>query len=352
MRKFSLPNCAPAAWLGALVGLLAGLNSARAQFGSNWMQHVWLGAQVGFNIRANFSLNGQFPISGSQPGPAGVSGVDHFYDDGYVRVDQTGNAQGFTSYWGYQNASQYDAANHTLLMHSASSYTTSGSSTRDDQPYVGLQLGYGAEPWHWKESLHLGFELGFGFLPVRINANQPLPATANQSTYSFDTGGIVLPSAPYNGGPSGFGPTIHDVATALPGVTLPATVTGTRSLDTALYTFRLGPELRWELGQWVGLSASAGGALAVVSSDLKFDEQILLPGGTSASNSGKISSTEVVYGGYVSATVLFHLERHADIYLSAAYMPLGNSTISGPGRHAELELGGQVYLSAGLNWPF
>jgi hypothetical protein len=33
-------------------------------------------------------------------------------------------------------------------------------------------------------------------------------------------------------------------------------------------------------------------------------------------------------------------------------MPLGNATFGSAGRHAELDLGGQLYVSAGLSWPF
>ena len=33
-------------------------------------------------------------------------------------------------------------------------------------------------------------------------------------------------------------------------------------------------------------------------------------------------------------------------------MPLGNATISGQGREGTLKLNGQIYVSAGLNWPF
>lgn len=35
-----------------------------------------------------------------------TGGVDHDYDDGYVRVDSSGNAGGLTWFWGYQNQSQ------------------------------------------------------------------------------------------------------------------------------------------------------------------------------------------------------------------------------------------------------
>ena len=33
-------------------------------------------------------------------------------------------------------------------------------------------------------------------------------------------------------------------------------------------------------------------------------------------------------------------------------MPLGNASFSSGGRAAELNLGGQIYVSIGVNWPF
>ena len=39
-------------------------------------------------------------------GSATESGIDRFYDDGFVRVDETGNADGYTSFYGYQSEEQ------------------------------------------------------------------------------------------------------------------------------------------------------------------------------------------------------------------------------------------------------
>ena len=39
------------------------------------------------------------------------------YDDGYVLTDISGNAGGLTTYWGYQNASQYQADANTIVFH-------------------------------------------------------------------------------------------------------------------------------------------------------------------------------------------------------------------------------------------
>ena len=55
---------------------------------------------------------------------------------------------------------------------------------------------------------------------------------------------------------------------------------------------------------------------------------------------------------YVNGTLMYHVLDNADFYLSAQYMPLGNASFSSGGRHAELNLVSQIYVSLGINWPF
>ena len=118
-----------------------------------------------------------------------------------------------------------------------------------------------------------------------------------------------------------------------------------------LYTLRLGPTFYWDLTDHVSLSLGAGPAVGLVSGDYKYDEMITASN-VSAHNSGKISGTDVVYGGYVNATVLCHVMDNADIYAGAQFMPMSDATISGGGRMGRLNLGGQVYFTVGINWPF
>jgi len=317
---------------------------------NDWPRHFRLGALVGMNIKAEFKMSGNFTVSGSQPGVPGP-GVDHIYDDGYVRVDQTGNALDRTSYWGYETASQYDPAAQTLTFHSANSFEASGSAKSDDSPYFGADLAYGGTIWRWGPT-QIGWEFGFGFMPIKIEENQPVEADITRTVHSFSTGGILLPTAPYNGGPSGIGPTIPDLASALPDDTTTGTITGSRTLDVSLYVARLGPLLHWELHPRWAMSFSAGPAIGYVDGDLRFDETIVSPDGGNANNSGRTGGSDFVYGGYVSATLMFHVEEHGDIYVGVQYMPLGSATISGGGREARLDMSGGIYFSAGVNWPF
>ncbi len=327
------------------LGALAVLASASAQgpYDTNWQYHVRAGLFLGFNVKADFSRNGVFSVPASPT--AGV------YDDGYVRVDATGNAQGYTSFWGYQSASQLVPQSHTLLMHQTTAYSGSSGGSEDDSPYFGGELAGGGNLWRVNK-LRIGWEFGAAALPVNIKDSGDLPATVNQNILSFDTGNIVVPTAPYNGGPSGVGPTIYASPTAQSTVTTLGTVSGSQTLKATICALKLGPSFFWDVGQYVGIQAGCGPALGIVPGDLKYDETIFVPGGSSVHNTGSASSTEVCFGGYVEVIATVHVARNLDLYVGGQYLPLQDVTFSGGGREARLKLGGQLGLLAGLNWPF
>ena len=239
-------------------------------------------------------------------------------------------------------------------MHQTTSFTptSGGSGSTDDSPYFGLDLAYGGYLWRWG-SMRIGWEFGFGYLPINIENTQPVSGTIGRSVYSFNTGGIVVPGPGYQGGPSGQGPNIDSTPTFVGEDPNPpdATITGSRSIDVTLFTFRLGPSFYWDITEKIGASAGIGPALGFISGDYRFDETISYSDGSSQ-NKGSISMSDVVYGGYINGTLMYHAEEHGDFYLSAQYMPLGSSSVSGQGHQAKLDLSGAIYLSAGINWPF
>ena len=313
----------------------------------DWTLHFRVGALVGLNLSADFTTRGRFGASGNNPSQG-------IYDDGYVRPDSQTAADGLTGFWGYNKASQYNAGTHTLDMHATSSYSTIGSSSESGGAFPGFELAYGDNYWYWKHA-RVGWELGFGMLFINnISDNRSMPASAQQITASYDTGNTVVPAAPYQGPSSGQGPLISSSPFQTQTQQAFGTVTGARTLDVNLYTIRLGPSFYWDVTDNVGVSLGAGPAMGIASSTYHFDENILA-NGISAHNSGSITSTEVVYGGYVNATAMYHIDdngKRADIYISAQYMPMGDATIGNSSREAKLKLGGQIYLSAGINWPF
>lgn len=338
------PKMVTGKWLCSLASFIVVAGRAQEQTPpSDWGFHVRAGPMVGLNIRASFKNSGPLSLAANQP--AGV------YDDGYVRTDQTGSAGGLTSYWGYQNAAQVNAPSHTLLMHQAATFSAATAGSSQDEPYFGAEVAAGGDLWRW-DQWHLGWELGCGVLPISIRNQQTQPVNVNRNIFSFNTGNIVVPTAPYNGGPSGVGPLIHATGAQLAGDTVAGSYTGTQTLETTLIALKLGPTLFWELSHYVGLQAGAGPAIGVLPGSLNFDDSVQLADGSTHHNSSRIGSTPLVFGGYLSLVATFHIAKHADIYLGAEYLPLENANFGASGRGAELKLGGQADFMAGLNWPF
>ena len=295
------------------------------------------------NISADFGMKGTSKI----PGYNAAKGI---YDDGYVLTDNTGNAFGQTGHWGYNNASQL--AGSSLNMHSTTSYSANGSSEASGSVFPGFDMAYGGNLFYLGRA-RIGWDLGFGLLPISITDKSSMSANVAQSTFVFDTGGIIVPGAPYQGGFNRQGePTISSVSSTNWSGSSPGTINGSQTLEVMLYTVRLGPSVYWDLNEHFGLSASAGPAIGIVSGDYKFDEMVSASG-VSARNHGQIGATDLVYGGYVNTTFMYHVPNEkADLYIGAQFMSLGNASFSGGGREAQLKLGGQVYISAGINWAF
>src|SRR5438477_1266258 len=344
-----------ASWLMLAGGTALLASSATAA--DDWTRNFRIGMTLGLNVHADFKMGGTFALSGKDPGPMGVSGANHEFDDGYVRVDQTGNAQGLTSYWGYQNVSQYDAGAQTMTFHTASSFSTPSSSVqRDDSPYIGFDMAYGGEITRWGRA-RVGWEFGVGILPISIKDTRNLPATFEVASYTAPTGSVIPPglqdnSGNYSGGPSGIGPTIGDTITAGSVDSTAGTITGKRKLDVTLYNFRLGPTLYWNLHRRWAVNVSAGPAFGIVAGDYKFNEIDILSTGATVNNSGKFGKIDLVYGGYANGLLLYHLQPNGDLFAGVQFMSLSSSTFRGPSRDANLNLGAGFYFTAGINWPF
>jgi len=313
-----------------------------------WSRQFRVGALAGFNLKAEFSMSGRFPVSGSNPGAAG-GGQNHDYDDGYVRLDATGDNGGLTWNWGYDDASQLSG--NRLSYRGTESFTTAGSATVNGDAQIGFDTAYGGRITQLWGGV-LGWEFGFGFLPVSITDNLSLPASVTRVVHSYDASGIDLPAAPYRGSFNGPGATISDIAVVESTEIVPATLGGSQTLDVTLYNFRLGPTLQWELHPRVAVAVSAGAAFGIVTGDLKYNETLLFTDGSTANNQGQVGDTQLVYGGYVAGTLLYHAVKNADFYVNLQYMPMSTATFSGSGREAKLDLTGGLYVSAGLSWPF
>jgi len=97
---------------------------------------VTLSLQFGLNINASFRGIG----GGLNPSLNSGGGR---YDNGLRPHDISGNAGGQTWYWGYDNSSQNNAANHTFrLTHDATAGGNPSASADDSAGNTGFELDY------------------------------------------------------------------------------------------------------------------------------------------------------------------------------------------------------------------
>src|SRR6185503_17691479 len=306
--------------------------------------------RLGMNIHAKFSNIGSFPAATDIGGTG--SGLDHFYDDGYVRVDSGGGYLGQTWYWGYQNASQISGNN--LLFHSSSAKVGASQDVTDD-PQYGVEMVYNRDigPLGSGSKCRWGMEVAFGWNGIGIRDNQTLHADLTRVTdaYAFAPG-TTPPAAPYNGSFQGPGFTISDtpnrsIATIPDG----ATINGVRDLQADLFAGRIGPYFEFPLSSKVQLTLSGGLAVGALYSDFSFSERISY-GPNSITRSGSRTDGDILYGGFAGANVTYKFDDRWNASLGAQFESRGSRTHSVGGHKYELDLTKSVYVSFGLGYSF
>jgi hypothetical protein len=301
--------------------------------------------QVTLNIEAEFSGGGLFDIP-IRPGR---------YDDGYVLADSTGDPD-VTTNWGYDRDDQFDPATRLMTFSRAESFSGQiGDSTKDDSPYVGLELAYGSAITRWGDAL-IGWEAGYSFLPISISDSRTASGftTVGRYPYHFPDG-VVVPPAGHRGTASGAGQPVieRDLAGDPEFEDIAGRASVSRKLDVSLHTLRAGPTINLELARRWAVQGGLGPAIGYVTGDYKFDERMTATGGgTSASAKGEIGGDDFVYGGYAQALLLFHFEEHGDIYAGLQFMGLTGVDFEEGDRKAKLNMGATLSFLVGVNWPF
>lgn len=314
-----------------------------------------LNYRAGFNISAKFKNIGGFN-SPNNAGPA-TPGVDHFYDDGYNRVDVLNNAGNMTTFWGYDNASQVQG--NTIVMNTTSAAGKLSSKDRSDDPQHGAELTYhrqlgtmGKVKW--------GVEGGLGYTSVDLRdrgtsfANAMRISDAYTIPPSFPA--VIVPPPGYRGN-DGSSPGTQPVLGDIPARTttlIPngAAITGSRRFEADIYGLRVGPYFEVPLSERFSVLLSGGLSLLSVNSDFKYSETVSVPGGTAQTRKGDGSHSDLLVGGYVGGNVLFALNETVNLSAGVQFQSNGTYSHKENGKEAELDLGQTVFLSLGVGFSF
>ena len=302
--------------------------------------------RLGINIHAKFSSIGTFPPATDIGGTG--SALDHFYDDGYVRVDESGNYGGQTWYWGYENAGQISGNN--ILFHSTSAKVGASHEVSDD-PQHGVEMVYNRDLGAIGDKCRWGLEMAFGWNGIELRDGRTLPASVTRVTDSYAFApGTTPPAAPFNGPFQGPSFTISDTPNRSV-ATLPATITGVRDLRADLFVGRFGPYFEFPFSSKLQLSLSGGVAVGALYSEFAFRERINF-GTTSVVRSGSRTDGDALVGGFAGASLNYKFDSRWNATLGAQFESLGTRSHSVAGHKAQLDLSKAVYFSFGMGYSF
>lgn len=207
------------------------------------------------------------------------------YSDGFVDPDSASPVDNMTWNWGYDNANQYDASGKTLTFHrselsdlsSQSLSVFKNESASADDSFFGAGVGLTAARGLYRRGAFnvaaCGAVRGVWNQNASISAStyqEGLSSSSDSSTknydYVYDVSGVPMPGAPYSGDYYGPGPQIpvspSSVRSSSSAGSSAASFSAANQIDvdvaSSLYSFMLGPELRWNPYKRLALHLTPG----------------------------------------------------------------------------------------------
>ena len=354
-------------WAVKAAGLCLFAITAAAQSGdvvySDPTNRVTLTLQFALNLRADFRGIGGNLNSLTGNGRVTPNGNAYNYDNGYVLTDISGNAGGQSWYWGYDNASQVNAANSTISFDRPVS-ASADSSASDGNPAVnpGFEVDYNRlllvkEDWN---NVRFGIDSAVSYVPITINNNSIGGVAKQTDTYSYTLGttppGYGAPAElPYQGSYQGPGflisvPPFSSTISPYPG----ATISSQDDFSANLFGLHLGPYAEIPLGKKNQFTLSMAGGLAVglLEENESWYQTVSIPGNNNTVFTGNKNNFDVLWGWYAGGNAAYQFSEHWSITAGAQFQDLGHYDHSFNGRQVNLDLSRSVLILAGLSCNF
>jgi hypothetical protein len=314
-------------------------------------------------LRTEFSGFGNFQNPFPVPAPAGAT--NYFYANGSVQVDSSGNAGGLTTFWAYNNASQYDPAAFGglgAINYSAFSSGLSGAGSVVDNN-VAAAAGF---------EMHGYLDLGsVSFLPTmaagrsatwglrtglqyaRVNNSNTAGQVGAVGTIndSFNLNGVIPPAAPYAGTFLGPGPLLGDTPTRTTGTAV-AAISGYRNLDVQLFVSTFGSYVALPVTKDLDVMLEGGAVLALASGNYKYESTVTVPGAGTQVSGGQKSSTKLLPGVYTSVGLAWHLTDQFMLQGAVRYQFMRQYSLVANGSNANLSFDSALVLSLSATYKF
>lgn len=308
---------------------------------------VLLNTKVGFhNLGAH--------ATSAQPGAATGSAVDRTYDDGFNRVDDTGNLGETTANWGYQRSDQLRTPGQMVLSHGSADGTASledvGSfiEPSGNLEYRGSLGPLGSSDW--------GILLGIGYQSVGSQESASFVTDARILEDSFATGSPLpgeIPPAPYSGSASSTGFRLGS-APARTERTSPGGrfLTGSWELDAEMLPLTGGLYIETQIAGRLNAVVSAGLMAIFINADLKYRESSTISPLPTVTSAGSEGTNDFVIGGFTQLGLDWALWEKASLVASARWQPAESFNHSAGGRQAEIDFMGAFAVHAGFAFRF
>ena len=339
-----------------------------AQAGLNQFR---VSARMGYNISAHLenvgvSAGQSFPQPPPPKDPSrhfeSATGVS--YQDGYVGIDESGNAplpgetQGRTFYWGYARQDQIADLNHdgigdTLLLSHSTSGTLLGGDFKND-PQAGLEVSY-ARQLGQREGSTFGIETAFSYTSLDLRSHGIAdPRVLGVDTFSlpispFTGRPIDPPTPPYTGPyqlePLFGAPSIYDTPTHQP-------VSIDSSFDAAVYGLKLGPYFEFPLAKRLSFALSGGFSLLIADSDFRIQQSVAVPSPGIASGTVSGSSVGVLPGAYAAGRLSLMASDSVNVFTGLQYESNGHHSQSLAGKRVDIDFWNAIYWTFGVSYSF
>lgn len=318
------------------------------------------GWEFGINANAIIGVETRFSGFGRFDSPNPISPIggnaDREYDDGFNRIDGTGNASDLTSYWGYQNSSQYNPSGQGSISMSIHNSLRTGSASDDDVGFGGEIFAYkrlGNSPFPQLPDASWGIRLGTHVNSFSFENNSSSATRYTRTTDTYDLGGAVPPAAPFSGSPLGFGNALlSDTPIRSESILGGANVNGSRDLDATVVGVSFGPYLELPINDKFSARLEAGGSLAVAFGDYHYSETTTVPGLPSQSYDGDENRARLLPGFFVGVTGVYELNSHWSLNAGVRYQWYDSFDMKAGGTKAELDFGSLLMVQVGVAYRF
>jgi hypothetical protein len=321
------------------------------------------GWEIGLGVAPIFGADARFAGLGGwqspNPVPPATGTTDRFYDDGFNRIDDTGNANNLTSYWGYQNEAQYDPSGGGSIAMSIFNSRRTGPDGDDDTGWGGEIFAYramGNLSGPTRSGATWGMRLGFHVNDFSFGSRGNLTTSVNVLTDTYGLGGAVPPDPPFSGSPSGFGNALLDGQPARSTFVQTTGLVGSRDFDVTLFGFSAGPYLEFPLTERFAVRAEGGLSLAVAHGKYFHTSATTiagLPAGTATQvSSGSSRETSLLPGLYLGASGVLRINPQLNAHVGLRYQLYDTFETRAGGSEAKLDFSQAVMLTVGASFAF